>query len=83
MGDDFVWLNLSYLCCTIQVSCLFVYFICQIFKGHIQYHTSTLIIRIDDVRVDDGVWHNFQAEWKNNEIVISLDHGRYTVSAVF
>ncbi|XP_071784509.1 cadherin EGF LAG seven-pass G-type receptor 2-like isoform X3 [Asterias amurensis] len=52
----------------------------EIDSGEILYRTSSLAVKLDGVAVNDGEWHDFTAEWKNNQIVLTLDFGKHTKS---
>ncbi|XP_077984710.1 cadherin EGF LAG seven-pass G-type receptor 2-like isoform X2 [Glandiceps talaboti] len=49
----------------------------EIVDGYVQYKFSSEVARISDVTVNDGEWHTLVGEWKNEQIVLSLDHGKY------
>ncbi|XP_022101230.1 cadherin EGF LAG seven-pass G-type receptor 2-like [Acanthaster planci] len=49
-------------------------------SGEIQYRTPTVTAKLEGVEVNDGQWHDFTAEWKNNQIVLTLDFNQHTTS---
>ncbi|XP_006824531.1 cadherin EGF LAG seven-pass G-type receptor 2 [Saccoglossus kowalevskii] len=53
----------------------------EIVDGYVMYSFSNIVVQISSVRVDDGEWHDVQAEWKNDQIVLSLDNEKYVESA--
>ncbi|XP_070557832.1 cadherin EGF LAG seven-pass G-type receptor 2-like isoform X8 [Ptychodera flava] len=52
----------------------------EIIDGFLQYKFSAEVVTIPDIKVNDGEWHSLVGEWKNDNIVFSLDHGKYTNS---
>ncbi|XP_072181687.1 cadherin EGF LAG seven-pass G-type receptor 2-like [Diadema setosum] len=53
----------------------------ELVDGYIHYVTSSVSVQLDQRPVNDGEWHDFLVEWKNNQMVLSVDFNRYTTSA--
>ncbi|XP_076066701.1 protocadherin-like wing polarity protein stan isoform X3 [Oratosquilla oratoria] len=45
----------------------------ELVEGHIQYRFESSQLRISEVRVDDGLWHNVEVKWMGGEVWINLD----------
>lgn len=56
--------------------------IMEISDGFIRYLFNNQKLVLTDVTVNDGKWHNIEATWFSNGLLLSLDYGQYEVKKV-
>ncbi|XP_037498235.1 protocadherin-like wing polarity protein stan isoform X1 [Rhipicephalus sanguineus] len=51
--------------------------------GHLKYTIDGESLSLEDIRVNDGKWHNVAVKWMVGDVWLSLDYGQYEVSKEF